>query len=146
MAEFLVANNSSANPSGYRVGDIVDVREDGWNWAAGELSSVVKRPDLSFPDALKYREEDQEIYVFVHRREAKDRAGRLSLRRDGVEIGAITDRSEGLIKSRTMNVADIGVVKILNRADEELLWEDRDELFARRRWKMVGNVITDKLT
>ena len=77
--------------------------------------------------------------------ETKNKTGQLSFQRDGMEVTKVTSKEDVLIKSRTTSAEDIGDIKIINRDSEELLWEERIESFSRRRWKMVGEVITDKL-
>ena len=145
MAEFLVANHSNTDPAGYQAGDIIDVRPDGWNWTRGELPRVIKLPAITNELGQQYREEDREIYVKVSTKETKDTTGQLSLQRDAVEVVKVTSNSDTLIKSRTTSVSDIGDIKILNKDSEELSLEHDEVPFARRRWKMVGKVITDKV-
>jgi hypothetical protein len=145
MAEFLIANHSNTDPDGFQADDVIDVREDGWNWTRSELPRVVKLPAIPLTLAQQYREEDREIYVKVRESETKKTTGQLSLQRDDVETAKITVNTETLIKPRTLSVEDVGAIKILNIQSEELALEFRSVFFARRRWKMVGDVITDKL-
>ncbi len=145
MAEFFIQKNSNTDPRGYQAGDIVDVREDGFNWTKSELPSVVKLPAISLRLAKQYGEEDMEVSIKVKETETRDTTGQLSYQRDGAEVRKVTSRDDVLIKSRTTSIEDIGDVKILNRDSEELLWEDESTSFNRRRWKMVGETIVDKL-
>ena len=62
MAEFLRARRDTLSRGGYSPGDIVEVREDGYQWSPAELPNVVKVPGLSLARAKRYVIADCEWY------------------------------------------------------------------------------------
>ncbi len=69
MAEFLIANRDTSAVGGCAIGDIRDVRPDGWNWTKAELPNVVKFSAVAYN--RKYAEPDERIYI----KPVIDRAG-----------------------------------------------------------------------
>lgn len=154
MAEFLLGNRNNPNPLGTQLNDIIDVREDGWPWSKSELPNVVKRPDLTLAEAIKYRQGDYEVYV-VPKVGRNNQYYTADLKRIDVVAGDIT-AEEPLKETKTTDS-----IRIASRKGNDLSDTDKGEVtmfhagvelettqkrvfFGKRRWKYEAGNFVDK--
>lgn len=64
MSELLIDPRTDRPPGSLKQkDDIVCVRSDGFNWSESELPKVRKFPGLKYEDAVKYEQNDSEIFI-----------------------------------------------------------------------------------
>jgi hypothetical protein len=159
MAEFLIANRDTSVAGGCAIGDIRDVRPDGWNWSKAELPNVVKLSGVAYD--RKYKLPDQRVYT----KPVIDRAGnyydlvKMEAGLQGTDVFVAADPAkidvyEGDVKQKTL--AD-GKELVKDRGDDaptktvvlkfgDVVLETRldSETINKRRYRISGGVIIDK--
>ncbi len=160
MAEFLLSNRDTSAAGGCAIGDIRDVRPDGWGWSDAELPNVVKLPAVAYDE--KYKLCDQREYV----KPIRGRHGKyydLTKMNAGLEIPDIlveikntedVDVFESDVKTATMK--PIGRELVKDRGDavtKEVVLKfgsvvldiiDDQAIVNKRRYHIVGKTIVDK--
>ena len=94
MAEFLVRAITSANPDGYKRGDPIVVRPDGWPWGSSErppMFFILRVPGVTVAEVEAFVQPRDRVLFGKQRRYTFD-IDRLSpqIRSDALSLGVVT--------------------------------------------------------